>query len=345
MTSISKNLIISGFLVLSSGCARMPDASIEYFLPKTMAIVTVNQTVSCVDLLNPTVITDVDIEPYYSADTNKSYSVNFSDLDTFYSSGSATITKTDDGRLESFNSNTAGSGSDVVNTFVSLIEAVSGFKSKRSDVQTACEIINSVAGEKDKKPLPLSIVLKSSVDFINENNSREIITTPFVIKNYPQSFYVSIEPALGSLSYQIGGIRNAVIPVINNENWPSITLVEPAIAPINVIKISPISNERTQFKAFVPVPQWGAEYSVPVPKPPMFGSNEVNLALYGSGKIKSLKYGTTNGAKDLGTSISTIANQFEVTDSEKAQALKDEADVIAQQQRLIKCQTKPAECK
>jgi hypothetical protein len=106
-----------------------------------------------------------------------------------------------------------------------------------------------------------------------------------------------------------------------------------------------ISSEATGFKAYIPVPQWGTRYTVPVPKPPLFGSNEVNLTLNDSGKIKSLKYGSTNGAKDLGTAISTIANQIDETDSEKAAALKNEADIIAQQQRLIKCQTNPTECK
>lgn len=339
-----KNLMAVVFIATLSGCASMPSASVNYYLPKSSAVVTVIQTISCIDTSNPIVLTNVDIQTVYSANQEKTKPIKLSDLDTFYSNGNAEITLTEDGRLEAFNSNSTGVGSDVIAIFVSAIKT---FEQKAVPVNAAaaCAEINRVAvkNEKTGMPLPLSITLKSNVRF---NNDSKYETTPFRITQYPQSFYDSVVPALGSLVYEIEKYKTLPDPVkATIKDGPKITLLSPAVVPIKVKLISSVSDETTEFSASVPVPQWGTEYDIPIPKPPMFGTNNLNLSLLASGKIKTLKYGATNGAKDLGSAFSTLSNKFAQTDSDKAAALKAEADVIAQQQRLIKCTATPTDCK
>ena len=57
----------------------------------------------------------------------------------------------------------------------------------------------------------------------------------------------------------------------------------------------------------------------------------------------SLHYGETNGAPDATDAVGQIAKALQPKN--KANALKGQADFIAQQQRLIGCQVSPATCK
>lgn len=339
-------LAFFGSVLYLIGCASMPDAKVQYYLPKSSADITVNQTVSCIDTSNPVVETTVGFEEKYFANLNQTKSINFSDLDTFYSTGSAEISFSKDGRLESFNSTSTSAVSDIVTTTISFLDAfgVLGNIQPADQVQSACEKINQVAGQNNGKQLPLSITLKSNIQFLEE---RKFKSSPFRITGYPQSFYDKIVPAVGTLSYVIDvSVPTPAKPVnAPNKGDRAIILVEPLVIPVKVILTSSVNRESTEYYAKISVPQWGTEYSIPVPKPPIFGSNTLNLNLHPSGKIKTLKYGTTNGAKDLGTTINSISEVLAETDAEKAAALKAEADVLAQQQRLLKCKTIPEECK
>lgn len=268
--------------------------------------------------------------------------IRLSNLDTFYSSGEAGLTLTADGRLEGFNSSSTGAGSESLSTLVSFRGApLEEALTLTGSVETACELINRVAGENNGKPLPLSLVIKSSISF---NNAGETENTIFKISNFPQSFYDAIEPAIGALWFKFGDARMPNPPLSSRESVENITLVEPAVLPVTVMNSSPISNEITEYTSFVPVPQWGEQYHIPIPKPPLFGGNTLELTLHGNGKIKTVKYGKTNGASSLGNAITNVRSGLTETDSEKAAALKEEADVIAQQQRLLSCQTDQESC-
>jgi len=324
----------------------MPDATVKYYLSKSDLNITVNQTVRCIDTSNPVVVTNVGFDAAYSADLNNRKEISFSELDTIYTSGSADITLSKDGRIEAFNSSSTGVVSDVIATVISMFGSLKtlDIDPLANQVESACEIINNVAGQKDGKPLPLSIVLKSSVKFLEGN---KVTGAPFKITGYPQSFYSAIAPAVGKLEYIIDtSEQEPEAPVETTyKGKRKIALIEPALVPVKVTLKSYVSNESTEYSANIPVPQWGTEYNIPIPKPPMFGTNTLNLSLHETGKIKTLKYGTTNGSKDLGSAFNTLSDKLVETDLEKAASIKAEADVIAQQQRLIGCKTTPEECK
>lgn len=335
-----------GILISSSmiGCASLPDATLTYYLPKSAVSIIVNQTVLCRDISMPIVETSVRFVPIISADITRAKEIQFSELDSFYASGSAEVKLTSDGRIQGFNSSMTGSTSQVVSTLESFADLV-GFESSvtQSDVDVACTEINRIAGSKDGVPLPLSLLIKTIVNFEDGNNVR---STGFRLENYPQSLYEKFEPALGKLTLTSRASTDRPIPVRNSDNSSvAITLVKPASVPLVVELRSSLVDGTMLFGSSVPVPQWGVEYSVPIPRPPLFGTNTLDLTLFETGEIKSIKYGTNSGAKDLGGTLSSVKNYLEETDAELAAALKAEADVLAQQQRLIVCRATPDLCK
>lgn len=339
-----KGLFIGIAATTLISCGSMPDAVVNYYLPKTQVNITVTQTVSCIDIANPIVKTDVVFKTVYSADTSKRRSIDFDILDTAYSRADATITLTSDGRLTSFNSTSTGTGTDIVDT---IIELLPGAKSVSVDskVIKACKIINKMAGEKDKVPNPLSVSLITVATISGTNTTPKISISPFKLKRYPVQTYLDIQAALGTFTSN-GALHKTVTASVTTEKTKqSVKLVEPAIVKLDVVRKELANNNVTTYTAYAPAPQLGVEYTLPIPNPPLFGENQLELSLYESGKIKSLKYGTKNAAKGLGSSIVKLNDQFDSqTNAEKAAELKAEADVMAQQQRIVVCQATPESC-
>ena len=100
MKYTNMKLTILGAVLSLTGCASMPDAAVRYYLPKSSVDVTVRQTVRCINTSHPAVETTIEFDETYSANSNQARSINFSDLDTFYSTGSAEISLSKDGRIE-----------------------------------------------------------------------------------------------------------------------------------------------------------------------------------------------------------------------------------------------------
>lgn len=82
---------------------------------------------------------------------------------------------------------------------------------------------------------------------------------------------------------------------------------------------------------------YSGEFDLPVPRGAPFGSNNLKLALAESGAIQTLGYGSVSGTASALGAAGTIANAMTDTDAEQA-------DRIAQQQRLIRCQQDATTC-
>jgi len=78
------------------------------------------------------------------------------------------------------------------------------------------------------------------------------------------------------------------------------------------------------------------------PSPAAFGKTAFGVGLSDYGSITSLHYGATNGAPDA---AGAIAKAQPKTAEDKANDIKGQADLIAQQQRLITCRVSPQTCK
>jgi len=93
------------------------------------------------------------------------------------------------------------------------------------------------------------------------------------------------------------------------------------------------------------VPQQGAEYNLPIPTAPIFGGQTFAVSLGESGEITSLSYGKTSGlGSALGATNDVLGAFKPETTAAKASEVQAEADLIAQQQRLIRCRLSPSQC-
>jgi hypothetical protein len=87
-------------------------------------------------------------------------------------------------------------------------------------------------------------------------------------------------------------------------------------------------------------------YQIPIPSPAMFGKTAFGISLSDYGSVTSLHYGETDGASEAMGAVGQIANVLKPKTTEDAiNELKGQADLIAQQQRLIGCEVSPLTCK
>lgn len=335
-------ILVAGTL-LTSGCASLPDATITYYSPVSSASLTVLQTVSCQNVSNPIIVSGLKSEVFYSANKSKPHTLNLNDLDTFYSSGDVAVSLTNDGRLQGFNSSSKGEGGAVIETSVDILKSFIKI-AKSETVSGACGKINAMAGKVKGVQQPMSFTRKASVSF---KNDKTIAVGDFKLVGYPKSFYDQVKPVLGDLSVETSVDSKYfadIQPVVkNNDEGESLTLLQPATVPLKVTLTTKV--DKTLFTSYIPVPQWGQQYTLPIPKPPMFGTNKVEISINDSGTLKTIKYGKESGVGALGSSLGKLHESLEETDSEKAAKIKAEADVLAQQQRLVICQTSPKDCK
>lgn len=165
----------------------------------------------------------------------------------------------------------------------------------------------------------------------------------------PKKIFDKLEPIFGVNHAKFKLAPACRIMHVSAENGQQITLREPAGAAIAVTVTRGLGSEREieELTASARVPQLGETYTLPIQRPPLFGENQFELALAESGKVTKLKYAGGGDAAGMFDSLSaTLAADDEtpVTAADQAKAIQAEADLIYQQQRLVLCQSDPANC-
>lgn len=364
---MNRILVLLTTSLILIGCSSLPNVEIGYYLPKGAVTATITKTINCSDIERPFVKTDVVFTPTYFADLTQRRYLDYSLLDEFHSAGNIEMKFYGDGRLKAINSDFTGSGSDVLSTLqqigdAQLMVCEDGGVSP-SDISDACKIINKVAGQKSKVQLPLTLILKAK--FTEDDNGEFCTSAMPKLQGYPEEFYTSIAPAVGTWGYSCSNITDPEKPgqIIGknseDESKDKIAIREDfrvrlSIESTNymVVKKTVLVDEKKQtqknveqqtqkFVTYVNLPQLGNITYLPVPKPPLFGNNVMVLNLSESGKIESLKYGNSSGASSVNSTMGTLIK----TDAEKAAEISAQSDLIIQQQRLVQCQADPANCK
>ena len=85
-------------------------------------------------------------------------------------------------------------------------------------------------------------------------------------------------------------------------------------------------------------------YDLPVPRGVPFGGNNMKLTLAESGSITLLSYGANSGISGAAGAVGAAGGAFQQIDVRRAANYEAQANVIAQQQRLIRCQQTPGAC-
>ncbi len=337
-------LAITPLLLLSACGGSMPNVKAGYYLPKSELNLTITQTAACAKSNIPIITTNVTLNPSYSSDTTTSYTLDLSEIDGNFTKADATMEFYPDGRLKSINTTQTGTGSEILTAALALAAKLSADEDpsqtpNKKEITTACIALKSLV--KDEKPL--TIIYKGHTDFKTKTSHTTIKLKRMSVSDFT---FKKIKPIFGELTatYSIPATPPTPIHTLGNHEGQTIKLKESALAEI-IIKNTHMAYNSSEYKGQVRVPQHGKLFHLPVQKAPFFGKNTFELALDESGHVSKLTYSGENGTASLFDSLSGVATQAKGNKvQDEAARIQAEADLIAQQQRLIKCQADPSTC-
>lgn len=377
---MKKYLSFLPFAALLSGCGSMPTGTVGYYLPQGDFDVVVTQTAACASQ-TPILKTNVSFVPQYSRDTGALYLVDLGNFDSGKSN--LTFSFYDDGRLKGINSSQTGQGGDVLTAVSKALPVISAFAgletfglSEQSLIQgysvlggdalTRSEIENLLSTQAPQANCtalqaissdPVTVVREARAVLQSTGRPSGSETMPFAIPQVtlPTAAFQSVNSIFGRTSATFtvlpvtecgttSATRQQHCVTSSSRSGSALSLRQPARVRVAVTILGAAAGNQV-FESEVLIPQYGPSYSLPIEKSGMFGESTFELTLSEAGAVQSLGYSKGSGTAAAVGAISELANQFaEDSAAEQAAAIKAEADVIAQQQRLIRCQLDPANC-
>lgn len=367
----------SGFLIaliasiLVSGCASIPDVSVRHFLPEgTLSLRTV-RTVGCskdlqgVETLH--VASAVTALPSYASDLRASETIRLARLNGAGSNSNLTFGFFDDGRLRSINSTSEGVGQEIVASAIKVAGLVLGVPGPglSGGFTQACALIREQ--QTDKAPVTITSEYRES--FIPANyttgTERWVVLPP---NPADPTFTQLITGQLPLICARFGPVSTVAPAVVQHESSepdiPHVRLRQPARVSVRVVQetVTAFRIRRENLGSYaetapcgadieviwegtMAVPQLGSSFDVPIPTTALFGKTNFQLALAESGTITSLGYGDSSGAPAVLTSAAGVISAFESDSAAiRAAAAQGEADLIYQQNRLVRCQMDRQNC-
>lgn len=381
MTRFTSLALVAGLCGLAAGCAYTPDAEITYYLPKSSSSLLVTRTLSCDvdDTLN--VVSQAAVRTSFSADTKEPHTIKLRDLDGAFANTGTSIKLYADGRLQGMNTSSAGRGGEIIDTALGLAGSALSFSAFSVDPTTdkmsfadLCNYINKKRKHDDGSPVRDEVLvleftgpIKTYEPKPDASGSGKETQDPPTITLAPTSRTGFL---LGRLDTYLDELGGAFSPNPFRLNEAEVALGEEPKSPVSDLRIQPadvmlkmvkprvavvtveMGNKSAEGQGFFDtakasafLTQYGTEYVVPIPKAAVFGGHTFTLAVDEAGAITELGYGKDTGVGDaLGTAQSAFDQVRSSTAAQRAAEAKAEADLIAQRQRLARCQADPSTC-
>jgi hypothetical protein len=339
-------LAITGVVCLLGGCASTPDVIYSYYPSRARTTVTVTQSVDCTaDKSALVVLSTPTVNTVYSADyLNGPFSLHIKALDGAAADTDVEFTFYDDGRLKSVNAATTGEGETIIKSAVSLVTAVAALGGAAPpsakgapQVLPECSDVSNWGGG---KPVTLSYGL------ILDPPTVSAIPVPFSVDASNATIYGKLQSKLPTLNVQVtaaakvqSGARVASDSVNTASGVVPLTLQE-----TRNVKLEVLQQGQAIFTGYLTIPL-ASTYQLPLPKAVFFGKESFALALSEAGAVTTIQYGKLSGSAspfNVGTAAANGLAPKSAAD--KAAEIQGQADLIAQQQRLIRCQAQPAQC-
>lgn len=374
---------ITGLIVaacgLAAGCASTPDVGITYYLPKSDGALVVTRTLRCDVANNLIVASAVTPRVEQSANTADRWTIRLAELDSIFANADPKFQLYPDGRLKGLNTSSTGQAGEILKSAISLAGSVLGAAGVlRFDTSGApgpqellCDYINSnkkdQTGTKDRSQ-SLVLTFGGNLDLAKgaETPSADLKATPytevalFQITNIIGPNHLGLVGARMMLKQESGAGTNeppakcapeiSGAPVTCRTSRPDDILIKlrrargADIAVTLGKNVQPFGFYET-LNTSVQLSQHGEPYYVPIPKAALFGKQTFTLSVSESGAITEIGYGKETGAGQvLGVGKAVFDQLAPTTAADKVAATKAEADLIAQQQRLARCQADPATC-
>lgn len=333
MTAPTKIITITCLLGLT-GCASMPDATVTYYLPKATLKTTVIQTLSCNTDGDAFSALQVFPEISYARDISKPRTIRTENVNGALSNSEIGLTLTEDGRLSGIGITQVGQGSEVVKSALVLASTVAVLGSGGAK---NCDYVKA-----NGKDGALTLKFHHTEEFPTANS----LMKP---SDDTRLAYDAVQGIVGDLNIKVttpteSEIRR-VVPATRGRATVPLGVVQPAYVDVSIVRANATLGSGPIWNQTFAVPQLGETYELPVPKAAVFGKQVMTLKLADSGAILELKYGKDSGAASALAAANEAASHFKGdTTAEAAKELKDEADLIAQQQRLVRCRANPTAC-
>lgn len=323
---------------LISGCASMPPLDFSYFPARGVAQVAVTQTFDCsTDKKRLVVVTtSPTVTAQYSADrTQSAIPLQLSKVRGDLTDTEFTIGYYEDGRLKSINLSSTGQGEAVLKSVISTVGAaiplVGGSDAGGEQLPECTEIENWGKGK------PVAISFAASVPLTKEGSGT---TSNMLVSPDGAPLFAKLNRAAPQVKLTLLGqpFQPARLTGATRDYVPlRLQMVDRGNVVVS-IDGTPI------FDGDVAVPLKDF-YSLPLPKAALFGKNALAVSVDGSGAVTSIQYSKTTGDSGAWNALSAaLAEAAPDSTATKASAVKAEADLIAQAQRLARCKAQPSNC-
>jgi hypothetical protein len=358
-------IVLSGVvLVALCRCASVPDVDYSYYPSQLHLTATVSQTVDCTkDGSSLIIVNTPAVNPNYSADLSRGpYHVRIRAIEGAFgpfADSDANFSFSDDGRLKSINQTTTGEGETIIKSFVTLATTAAAFgaldKDKNATKLPECDVVANWGQGK-----PVSLSYGTELDFPGAlrrppfssrpghpakppylvpipatDNSKKLYGELDVHNRLP-NFYVSMgeQSDAGTRA-----LNEPVSPDESDGDFVKLTLQRAASVETKVT-----AGGTTIWRGLVAIPD-GTNYDLPIPMAALFGMQKFSLTLNDAGAVTAVDYGKNTGAAGAANAANAVAAAVTPeTAAAKAADLKAQADVIAQGQRLARCESNPTGC-
>jgi hypothetical protein len=348
ISSFARVVIAGAFVLLVVGCAQLPNAKVTYYLPKTEVRFNVVRTIGCDRADNLLVGSAVTPVVTHSADPLASRELSLTGFKTAFSDADIKLDYYDDGRLKSFNATATGQGESILKTAISVFDAAVGFLAAKGPQKSVCAAIRTATGDK-----PLTLSYAGTAD-------------PGVTADKPILPDPATKVLVGALNLEplIGGVcvssDSAIVKPAGRAMYIEpdrakrkakrdlyLEMREPAFAKFKVTSgDGGACDANTIWEGSLPVAHLGIAYDLPLQHPTAFGKGTLAASFNDAGSLTLIQYVANTGAAQALNVIGGAQTATQSTSSaDKAAALKAEADLIAQQQRLMQCRSDPTNCK
>lgn len=329
-------ILVSATMI--SACAQTPPIQTTYYAARSALHVRVIRTLGCNTANQPIVASTVSAAASHSADPNAARTVSLAAIDGEFANSDFRMDFYPDGRLKGMNATTTGQGETILRSVIKLAEIVALEEDADTpDYRALCQRFKAAFGN---APLSLTFEIRDELDGIN-------VARPIPADIQSELLFREYRDLMGDTCLQIGAVRQPPSPVSLQRpgNYTMLRARQPAVAEVGVT-VGPAGNcgASTIWTAFVPVAQRGTDYDIPIPRAALFGRQVFVVAFDESGAITQLQYARDTGAGGLLNVLQAGAEAAQTTTAEETARLRGEADLIAAQQRLIRCQSDPTSC-
>ena len=322
------------------GCSTQPKVNVGYYHAGASANLKLIQTAACSDGPDPipSMTMSFKVVPTYYAHEKASTNIPLKKLSSQFSDSELAFEFYDDGRLKSINATQAGQGGALVTSATGLLATLLTTPDARNkgDVKAACQALKKISD----KPVTITRVGRSTFNAIEGDID---VSLPDI----PSTEFEKIRPIFGTATFSYEGLPESTTRILTEETADStghlLELKQPlkmrVTAKVNSVLLGDNKDEK-----IILTPQHGRTFYIPIAETSLFGGSGFQLVLSESGTIQKLGYTSTSGAARLSGAINETYGAFTTSDTDRLNALKLEADLIAAQQRLIVCQVDPESC-